>query len=1286
MHRLAALPGLNADEAGVALVEQDAAPILFLTAADTDLTTLAAVLEAPNTVVPAGGIRGLNIAALSHPAAVDHYLRCTVATARVVLVRLLGGRGAWSYGLERLQGWQADGGCLVVLDAVGNDPGLEACSSTPESLTTALGTALRWGGAHNMAIVLQCLLELASGNPPRPLQPVPLPDPLLHDWRREEGPAVGVLFYRALAQAGDLTVVEATVAALRAAGMAPKTLLISGLRSPGLQAAMVDLWRRQGVRLVVAATGFAAMHAPDGRTEPILEAEPTLWDNLDCPVLQMVCSSVAEHSWRNSSVGLGPRDLTMQVVLPELDGRLLGRVVAFKEVRQRHQQLDCALFRLVPVAQRLQWTARWARAWLQLADLPAAERRLAVVLANYPTRNSRLANGVGLDTPASVVACLGWLLAAGYQVGAEEALPGDGDALIAQLTAGRSNDPASLPLQPLAHLPLAAYERWFAGVPEAARLAVLNRWGPPEADPLLEPEGFCIHGCRFGAVVVLIQPSRGYERDPQLSYHSPDLPPTHHYLATYHWLQTVHGTHAVLHFGKHGNLEWLPGKGVGLSETCFPDLALGPLPHLYPFIVNDPGEGTQAKRRSQAVILDHLTPPLARAGLHGPEARLEQQLDEYWEARQLGSDRVTVLRQELAAMLTTLHLDRDGDGVDGERLDQQLEQADGYLCELKEAQIRTGLHRYGMPPTAAQRLELLMALARCPRHGQPGLTQAMAQDLELELDPWSSEEHALLTQADQQRLGLSATARCAGDAVATLETWALQLLQQHATAATIAPRDDGPTQVLPTMQPGPATKRCLARVVAEVAPRLDACAEQEKTALLNAVAGQRIPAGPSGAPTRGRLEVLPTGRNFYSADLRGLPTEAAWSLGRRAAELLLEQHIQDQGEHLQHLAMSVWGTATMRNGGDEIAQALALMGVQPVWDGGQRRVVDVEVIPDALLGRPRVDVTLRISGLFRDTFPNLVALIATAGDRLQHAVGQRLGRIYGSAPGAYGAGLQGLIDSGEWDNRDDLARAFLNWSQWRYGCRSDGELQVIQDREGLCERLRTVDAVLHNQDNREHDLLDSDDYYQFQGGLSASVTTLRGQRPAIWFGDHARPERPRIRSLGRELDKVIRSRLLNPRWIEGMQRHGYRGGFEMCASLDYLFAYDASTGAVPDWAYGAIADRWLLDDTSQASLRQSNPWALHDMGERLLEAQQRGLWATASDEHINALRCLVRHSDAELEGRYQSPQPTLSPATDNPPAVWRTDESADHVPCHHPEGVDGAGFAGGQSRSRRSNR
>ncbi|MCY4360082.1 MAG: cobaltochelatase subunit CobN, partial [Cyanobacteria bacterium MAG APA_bin_95] len=429
MHRLAALPGVDDGQDGALLVEQEPAPVLVLTTSDTDLATMAVVLERSSRPCP---VRGLNVAALNHPSVVDHYLRTTVATARVVLLRLLGGRSVWSYGLERLQEWQAAGGCLVVLDGVAPDPELESLGSTSPELTRALGDALRWGGPDNLAAVVTTLQDLATGAEPQLPRPAPLPDPLPHDWRQDDqGPAVGVLFYRALAQAGDLALVDATVASLRTAGLAPKALLISGLRTPGIQSGIVALWRRQRVKLVLTTTGFAAAGAA--------EDAATLWDELDCPVLQTVCSSGSRKAWQQSSVGLGPRDLGMQVVLPELDGRLLGRVVSFKEVQQRHPQLDCPLFRYTPVEERLTWCGQWARAWLRLAATPPDRRRLAVVLANYPTRNSHLANGVGLDTPASVAACLGWLAAAGYGVVGE--LPGNGDQLIHKLTLGRSNDP-----------------------------------------------------------------------------------------------------------------------------------------------------------------------------------------------------------------------------------------------------------------------------------------------------------------------------------------------------------------------------------------------------------------------------------------------------------------------------------------------------------------------------------------------------------------------------------------------------------------------------------------------------------------------------------------------------------------------------------------------------------------------------------------------------------------------------------------------------------------------------
>jgi cobaltochelatase CobN len=1238
MHRLAAIPGV-AHEGGFAFVEQEPAPVLLLTSADTDLLVLEQLLEAEPQLLGAE-LRGLNLSALAHPAVVDHYLATTASTAQIVVVRLLGGRGHWSYGLERLCHW-AEGRparqLLVLAGTAEEERALADLGTGDPELAVCLARCLRVGGPANGRLVLAALAALLRGQGFDPPEPQPLADPLPHDWRQESGERIGVIAYRALLQAGDLALMEALLAGLRERGLCPRALWVSGLRDVGVQQGVQQLLARERVQAVLCCTSFASVQFEEA------SLGAPLWEQLDVPVLQLLSSSQPRQRWLASSIGLPPTDLSLQVALPELDGRITTRIGAFKECVGAGDQLGAALQRYRPDPERLRWVCELAANWIALRRTPAGERRVALVLANYPTRNSRLANGVGLDTPASAAAMLQWLQDAGY--GVAGALPADGQALIEALLAGRSNDPESGHRPALAHLPLATYRAWYDQLPAEGRQRLEAAWGPPEQDSGLEPiaqggVGFAVRGLQYGHVGVLIQPERGYDRDPSLSYHSPDLPPTHAYLAQYLWLRQVFAAQAVVHVGKHGNLEWLPGKGLGLSDQCFPEWALGPLPHLYPFIVNDPGEGSQAKRRSQAVILDHLTPPLGRAGLHGALQQLETLLDEYWEACQVGSsERATLVRRQLEQRLTDLDLPLGSAGD----LEARLEAADGYLCELKEAQIRLGLHRYGQLPEPAELAELLLCLARAPQAGLVGLTQALACDQGLELDPWSDPEEQPLSAADQLAL---APARRVGDGVERLEREALDLCRWALAQAQQAGLE-------PPRAIGPHTAPVLHHLRQVLLPRLLACGDQERRALLAGLEGRRIAAGPSGAPTRGRPDLLPTGRNFYSVDLRGLPTEAAWDLGRRSAELLLELHLQEEGEHLQTLALSVWGTSTMRNGGEDIAQALALLGVRPVWDGPTRRMVDLEVVPLALLGRPRVDVTLRISGLFRDAFPQLVgwvnratALVA-ALDEPEHAnplaaAARREGtaaRVYGSAPGAYGAGLQGLIDSGQWETRADLGEAFLNWSSWRYGAaEADASgpgagIEAAADRRGLEQRLGSVQVVLHNQDNREHDLLDSDDYYQFQGGLSAAAETLQGRAPAAWFGDHSRAARPRLHRLEKEFDKVLRSRLLNPRWIEGMRRHGYKGGFEMAASLDYLFAYDASTGCVPDWSYGAVAERWLADPAVRSFLEQHNPWALRDMAERLLEAHHRGLWSGAIEEQLDNLRQLVLDAEALVEQR-----------------------------------------------------
>ncbi|HXQ98790.1 MAG TPA: cobaltochelatase subunit CobN, partial [Pseudomonas sp.] len=742
-----------------------------------------------------------------------------------------------------------------------------------------------------------------------------------------------------------------------------------------------------------------------------------------------------------------------------------------------------------------------------------------------------------------------------------------------------------------------------------------------------------VAGLRLGMTFVGIQPARGYNVDHSAVYHDPDLVPPHGYLAFYFWLRNRYGAHAVIHVGKHGNLEWLPGKGVGLSQQCWPDAILGPMPNIYPFIVNDPGEGAQAKRRTQAVIIDHLMPPLTRAETYGPLRNLELLADEFYEAQLLDPRRARELQKDILDLVRETHIDREL-ALD-EHLDSDADAAiwlprlDTYLCDLKESQIRDGLHVFGESPGGRLRIDTLLALVRVPRGDgrgpQASLLRVLSNALALDFDPldcvlgepWGGPRPEALHEVSAEPW------RTIGDTRERLELYAARLIEQCVSYSG---------------QPNCFNNKGLEDVVNSiyevVAPRLDACGPAEMRGLLDALGGRFVPAGPSGAPSRGRLDILPTGRNFFSVDVRNLPTMTAWRIGFQSANLLLERHLQDNGDYLRQLGLSVWGTATMRTGGDDIAQAMALMGVRPVWATGSQRVDDFEILPLSLLDRPRVDVTLRVSGFFRDAFANLIRLFDAAvqavaaldepddmnplaarvrqereqlqrdGLSAEQAAKQAGWRIFGAKPGAYGAGVQNAIDGRVWQTREDLAQVYLNWGGYAYGAADEG----TPARQDFARRLSQVQAVVQNQDNREHDLLDSNDYYQFQGGMLAAVESLSGGKVASYHGDHSQPDLPKIRSLKEELNRVVRSRAANPKWIEGVKRHGYKGAFEMAATVDFLFAFDATTELIDDHQYALLADAYLLDPSTREFIQQHNPDALRDMTERMLEAQQRGLW------------------------------------------------------------------------------
>ncbi|WP_299626020.1 cobaltochelatase subunit CobN [Pelagibius sp.] len=1240
MHLLQATPGAIADGSEAVDLGQTPGDIVFLSAADTELAALAAAQVALGEGQPS--LRLANLMQLGHNLSVDLYVEQVIAGAKLVVVRLLGGESYWPYGVEQIHAaCRAEGIRLAMLPGDEQpDPGLAAYSTLEEEAAFRLWRYCIEGGpenARNFLAYAASLLGWESGwREPRPLLRAGLywpgtDQPSLADLRqtwKTAAPVAALVFYRALLQAGNLAPVDALIAALRARGINPLPLFCSSLKDPQCAEVVRSLLSEAKAEIVLNATGFAL-------TAPGASRAETPFDACDGPVLQVVFSGGNANAWAEGTTGLSARDIAMNVALPEVDGRLLTRAVSFKGEARFDEATQTSVVAYEPQADRIDFVAQLARNWLRLRRLPAGKRSVALILANYPNKDGRLGNGVGLDTPAGTFNVLKALQAAGYHTGA---LPADGQALIERLAAGPTNDLTERARRPggEAYL-LTAYKRFFASLPQAVRDAVVERWGAPEADPFVEGESFRLAAFRLGKIVVGLQPARGYNIDPVASYHDPDLVPPHGYLAFYAWLREVVGVQAVVHMGKHGNMEWLPGKALALSEACFPEAVFGPLPHLYPFIVNDPGEGTQAKRRAQAVIVDHLTPPLTRAETYGPLAELERLVDEYYDAAGLDPRRLKVLREEILELSARAGLDKDCGIAAEDDPDTALGKLDNHLCELKEMQIRDGLHVFGEAPGDRQETDLLVALTRLPRGrgegGEASLIRALAADLGLDgFDPLDCVLGEAWEGPRPAALGTPEGWRSRGDTVERLEELAEALV-----AGARQPETDWSR-----------TRAVLDEIETRVRPAVAASGPAEIAGLLTGLDGRFVEPGPSGAPTRGRLDVLPTGRNFYSVDTRTVPTPAAWQLGWASAERLLLRHRQEEGAWPRRLALSAWGTANMRTGGDDIAQALALMGVKPTWETASRRITGFEILPLSVLDRPRIDVTLRVSGFFRDAFPAQIDLVDSAaravaaldeppeqnplaaqvaedkarlmatGTSEQDAARRAGFRVFGSKPGAYGAGLQALIDERGWREAADLAKAYLAWGGYAYGAGAGGAAE-----QGLFEdRLGKVEAVVHNQDNREHDLLDSDDYYQFEGGLTAAVEHLSGARPRVYHNDHSRPESPKIRTLEEEIARVVRARAVNPKWIAGVMRHGYKGAFEMAATVDYLFAFAATTGAVADHHFDAVYEAYLEDPAVRSFLEDNNPAALAEMADRLAEAQERGLWRARSNSAAAELTSL----------------------------------------------------------------
>lgn len=1186
--------------------------IQFITATDTEILGLsAAVRRLPSDFPPT---RAVHLRQLAENRDLDQYIAQTLPQVRVLVVRILGGRGYFQNGFDRLAKICRQNGVAFLPLPGGRepDPELMALSTVPLSaLTTALEYLIH-GGVDNYEQLLRFISDrfLLTGFGYEPAQPTPnqgIYEPAGLAEVNNDAPLVGILFYRAHWLAGNLLAIDALAEALHRCGCRSRVVFCDSLKDTddtGMPLAVRDFL--QDAEVVISTLSFGSRHG------------------LDCPIIQAILCGSCYEEWQISEQGLAPRDVAMHVALPEFDGRIITVPVAFKNVQGRDPLLGAELRRDVPRADRIRQVAQQAAAWSKLRHTPVARRRVAILFNNYPTRNSRIGNGVGLDTPASVIQLLHALKESGYQI---DDIPECGDALIAELLRGCTQDERFQQAELLEDAPLKLdldqYRGYFQGIPAKCREEVVKQWQAPPGDHLLASGGMAVPGLCLGKVFIGVQPARGFGIDSRAVYHSPDLPPHHHYLAYYHWIRNTFQAHAVIHMGKHGNLEWLPGKGIGLSGSCYPEIILGDLPNLYPYIINNPGEGTQAKRRTHAVVVDHMIPVMTRAESYGDLVKLEHLADEYATVSALDPAKVPRVTQKMLEVIEQSRIYRDlayDRPPSQEELDDFILAFDGYLCEIKESQIRDGLHILGQIPEGDRLLDLLAALVRLDQSGARGLPAAIASDMGI--------DYEALIAAPAQPVD-HPECRTAGDLI--------ELLEQHARAVI---RDNVPI--------GPQSARTLNFLNTEVRPRVERTGE-EISNLLRALDSRFVPPGPSGAPTRAMATILPTGRNFYSVDIRGIPSETAFEVGKTAAQSVLDRYLKETGGYPRSIGMVVWGTSNMRTGGDDIGEILHLLGVRPVWQGINRRVVGLDVVPLEELGRPRIDVVVRISGFFRDAFPNVVELLDDAIHtvakldeapelnfvRANIAIEEHRGvdpaqagyRIFGSKPGSYGAGLLALIDERNWKSDADLADVYITWGGYAYGRNKPG----IQAFDEFRHRLSGINLALQNQDNREHDILDSDDYFQFHGGMIASVRSLSGANPKAYLGDTSKTDRIKVRDLKEELTRVFRARVVNPKWITSILRHGYRGASELTATIDYLFGYDATAQVIEPWMYEKLTAAYVLDDQVRSFLNDKNPWALRDMVERLLEAKDRGLWEEPPAEMIDTLKQILLENEAGLE-------------------------------------------------------
>jgi cobaltochelatase CobN len=1075
---------------------QSPSDLVVLSFSDSDLGAFAAAWRrggGPDGHLP--GLRLANLAALKHPLSVDTYVEQTLYGAKGILIRLIGGIPYWPYGLQQVQALaQRKGLALAVLPADGRlDSRLDDVSTLPVSTLRRLSHLCDTGGVVAAQAAL-AQLALAAGLYAGPVSGSKSL-PIVGAWTPENGvccplvgvdqtdaPLVVVTFYRAYLTAADLAPVEAIFAALRARGFRVLGLFAPSLKTPDGAGWIARQLRFLRPAAIVNATSFSGKGA--GGTSPL--------DAAEVPVFQVALATSRRAAWAEAERGLSPADLAMHVVLPEVDGRLFAGVVSFKEPGARDHDLQYSRFGHRPELERIAAVADKVKAWTSLATRPARDRRPALVLSTYPGKDWNLAHAVGLDALASAQAILQDLAETGH------------------LTP--PSDPLHTALQSKTlSWPVQDYVAALQNLPQSLRDDLATVWGEPGDDPDCRDGAFHFSATRRGNALVALQPERGLAASRVDDYHDVSRAPRHAYVAFYLWLRAE--CDVLIHIGAHGTLEWLPGKSVALSESCWPEALIGPLPVIYPFIVNDPGEAAQAKRRIGAITLGHIPPPMKASETPERLSRLEALLDEFSNADGLDPKRRDRLQGDIRAEATALGVEDDLGLNTATSTAEAITRIDRFVCDIKESQFGDGLHIWGRIP------------------------------------------------------------------------------------------------------------------LVPAAMNVDRAVAAERRALPDALNGRRIAAGPSGSPYRGRNDVLPTGRNLFTTDPRSVPTRAAYAQGVTLAEELVRRHLQDHGDWPRGLIVDLWGSATMRTAGEEFAMALHLLGVKPVWDAGSERVSGIEVLPITELDRPRLDVTLRVSGLFRDVFPTLSALFSQAvralaardeaADWNPYAGKAPTASVFGPAPGQYGLGMGAAIEDYSDEGRRIAGEAWLNASAWAH----DGET-INKDSVGIRARVAAADSFVHLQDLPETDILLASDYATHEAGFAAAQA-VTGGKAALYHMDNTDPAHPRARALPEEIARVVQARAANPNWLAGMQRHGFRGAAEIAATLDHMAAFSHLAGVVSSHLFDVYYDATLGDPQVEAFLADANPQALAAMRDRFAALHAAGLWQTRRNSIVTGLEALT---------------------------------------------------------------